>query len=96
MRNDKYGMPPPTNRQEFEQNIFLSIEAALFRINNQIEDPGFMYSILPKLAELKPLPNGRINFNQVDESLRLDANSRRWMELMPPPELIKKDDKENK
>lgn len=87
-------MPPPTNRQEFEHNIFLSIEAALFRINNKINDPGFMYSVLPKLAELKPLPNGRINFNQVDESLRLDANSRRWMELVPPAELIKKDDNE--
>lgn len=88
-------MPPPTNRQEFEHNIFLSIEAALFRIKNNIDDPGFMYSILPKLAELKPLPNGRINFNQVDESLRLDANSRHWMELMPPPELKEEDEKEN-
>lgn len=88
-------MPPPTNRKEFEHNIFLSIEAALFRINNNIKDPGFMHSVLPKLAELKPLPNGRINFNQVDESLRLDANSRHWMELMPAPEIIKKDDKED-
>ena len=95
MRKSKYGMPPPSNRHEFEHNIFLSIEAALLRINNNIEAPGFMYSILPKLAELKPLPNGRINFNQVDESLRLDANSRHWMELMPQPELKIENDKEN-
>ena len=95
MKNSKYGMPPPSNRIEFEHNIFLSVEAAIFKIKNNQNDPGFFYEIWPKLEGLTKLPNGRLNFNQVDESLRLDANMRHWMELMPPPE-IKRADDENK
>jgi hypothetical protein len=50
---------------------------------------------LTQLKDIEFLPNGRINFNSVDESLRLQANMQHWMKLMPPPEIIKKDNKEN-
>jgi len=89
-------MPPPRNRGEFEHNLALSIESALFKLKNKKLDPGFVHMTLPHLKDLKFLPNGRIDFNSVDENLRLQANMQHWMELMPPSELIKKDDKENK
>jgi len=96
MKKNRYGMPPPSTRDEFEHNIYLSIEAAIFKIKNNQSDPGFYYEILPKLQKLTKLPNGRLNLNEVDESLRLDANMRHWMELMPPPEIINNNDIENK
>ena len=95
MRKSKYGMPPPSNRSEFEHNIGLSFEDALKKLGSNQLDPFFVQRTLPQLKKIEFLPNGRINFNSVDESLRLQANMQHWMELMPPPEIIKKDDKEN-
>ncbi len=89
-------MPPPSNRTEFEHNLALTIESALLKIKNEQLDPGFVHMTLPLLQELKLLPNGRIDFNSVDENLRLQANMQHWMELMPPNELIQKDNIENK
>lgn len=89
-------MPPPSTRAEFEHNIGLSFEDALKKLSSKQLDPFFVQRTLPQINDIEFLPNGRINFNSVDESLRLHANMQHWMELMPPPELIKKDDKANK
>ncbi|RUT72861.1 hypothetical protein [Ancylomarina longa] len=94
MKNNKYGMPPPSSRAEFEHNISLSFEDALRKLSSKQLDPFFVQRTLPQLKSIEFFPNGRINFNSVDESLRLQANMQHWMELMPPPELIKKEDSE--
>jgi hypothetical protein len=91
----KYGMPPPNTRADFEHNIDLSFEDALRKLDSKQLDPFFVQSTLPQLKNIEFLPNGRINLNSIDESLRLQANMQHWIELMPPPEIIKKDDKEN-
>lgn len=91
----KYGMPPPNTRADFEHNIGLIFEDALRKLESKQLDPFFVQRTLPQLKDIEFLPNGRINLNSVDESLRLQANMQHWMELMPPPEIIKKDDKEN-
>lgn len=88
-------MPPPSTRAEFEHNIGLSYEDAFRKIENKQLDPFFVQRTLQQLKDIEFLPNGRINLNSVDESLRLQANMQNWMELMPPPELIKKNDSEN-
>lgn len=88
-------MPPPSTRAEFEHNIALSFENALKKLGSNQLDPFFVQRTLPQLKDIKFLPNGRINFNSVDESLRLQANMQHWMELMPPPERIKVDDTDN-
>ena len=95
MKKNRYGMPPPKTRNEFEHNISLIIEEALRKLNSKQLDPFFVQRTLPQLKDIEFLSNGRINFNSVDESLRLQANMQHWMELIPPPEIIKKDDKEN-
>ena len=87
-------MPPPSTRAEFEHNIGLSYEAALSKLENKQLDPFFVQRTLPQLKDIEFLPNGRINLNSVDESLRLQANMQHWMELMPPTKLMK-DDKGN-
>lgn len=88
-------MPPPNTRADFEHNIGLSFEDALRKLDSKQLDPFFVQRTLPQLKNIEFLPNGRINLNSIDESLRLQANMQHWMELMPPPEIIKKDDKEN-
>lgn len=92
MKKSKYGVPPPSSRADFEHNIGLSYEDALRKLENNQRDPFFVQRTLPQLKDIELLPNGRINLNSVDESLRLHANMLHWMELMPPPEIIKKDD----
>ena len=89
-------MPPPSTRAEFEHNIGLSYVDALRKLENNQLDPFFVQRTLPQLKDIEVLPNGRINLNSVDESLRLQANMQHWMELMPPPYLTKKESKENK
>lgn len=86
MKNNKYGMPPPSTRSEFEHNIFMSVEIALHKIKNEQFDPYFVSRTIPQLQKLIYTPNGRIEFNSVDEQLRLNSNMMHWMELMPPPE----------
>lgn len=81
-------MPPPSNRSEFEHNIYMTIESALRKIENKHFDPGFVHWTLPRLQRLKYTPNNRIDFNSVDEQLRLESN---MMQLLPPP-IIKQED----
>jgi len=94
MKKNKYGMPPPRTRGEFEYNISLIFEDASRKIDSKQFDPFFVQRTLPQLNDIKFLPNGRINFNSVDESIRLQANMQNWMQFMPPPALVKKEDEE--
>lgn len=81
MKNNKYGMPAPANRAEFEHNISLAIERANEKIKNNQLDPFFMSRTIPNLQKLHFLPNDRINLLSVDESLRLESNMLHWMEI---------------
>jgi hypothetical protein len=81
MNKIKRGMPTPSTRKEFEHNIYLTIENALRKLNNKQHDPFFIRRTLPQLKNIKYLPNGRINFNSIDESLRLQANTQYWIEI---------------
>lgn len=82
MKKNKYGWPPPTNRNEFEHNMYLVIED----VNNKVRSGNtelidsvaiFTYS---HLKELRWLPNGRINLNTINEQLRLQGNMAKWQE----------------
>lgn len=91
MKKSKYGMPPPSNRAEFEHNIGMTIEMAYRKIEKNQLDPFFVQRTIPRLEQLKSTPNGRIDFDSVDEQLRLESNMLHWMEISPPPEVIKEE-----
>lgn len=80
-------MITPDNRSEFENNLFLVIEDAKEKIEENNEDVlgSFAYFTLPHLKKVKTLPNGRVNLLTVDENLRLQANMQKNLEFMPPP-----------
>lgn len=92
MKNSKYGMPPPSTRMEFEHNVFLTIEMAHRKIEQNQLDPFFVHKTIPRLRELKYSPNKRLDLNTVDEQLRLESNMLHWSELLPPPDVIMDDD----
>jgi len=91
MKKNKYGMPPPSNRSEFEHNVYLTIEIALQRFENNITPEGLEIRTLQRLANLKTTPNRRLDLNTVDEQLRLESNMMHWMELMPDPRMERED-----
>lgn len=66
----------PISRSEFEHNIALVIEDAkkMSEAKKREFDPS-LGIIVNELKALRTLPNGRINFHTVDESLRLHANT---------------------
>jgi len=78
-KNNIGGMPGPATREEFEHNVFLTVEEVTSKIEKGIKDVGLFHSIVPKLRKVKLLPNQRINLNTVDEGLRLHSNMNNWM-----------------
>ena len=73
----------PESRSEFEHNINQLLEEAV-HINNSSEgaQQSFYIFTYPRLKEVRKLPNGRLDLNTVDESLRLNANTRNHMMRM--------------
>ncbi len=86
MNNKKYGMPPPMNRTEMEHNLNLVIEDFNNKINSGKEDliQNVMWATYPHLKEVKKTPNFRINLLTVNESIRLQANMKKWMANIYP------------
>lgn len=83
MEKIKYGMHPPKTRREFEHNLFLLAEDT-----NRIVESGnndlfrnFLWATYPHIKDIKNHANGRINFLTIDESARLQANMKKWMEM---------------
>ena len=91
MKKNKYGMPPPSTRMEFEHNVFLSIEMAHRKIERNQFDPFFVHRTLPRLQALKYTPNKRMELNTVDEQLRLESNMLHWNDFLPPPEIVEEE-----
>ena len=80
-------MDTPDSREEFEHNINLLREQAE-HISQATESAigSFMAFTYPKLKKVRMLPNGRINFHTIDESLRLNANTQNFMRSLSPME----------
>ncbi|WP_433863825.1 hypothetical protein [Sphingobacterium thalpophilum] len=78
-------MKTPESRQEFEHNLNLLVEEGLSmdRAPDEILK-SFLIFTFPSLKKVKYLPNGRINFNTVDEDLRLNANSKNHLRNIAP------------
>lgn len=72
-------------RQEFEHNVFLTLEEVRYKIENKHSDPGPYHAIVPSLQKVRFLANNRINLNTIKEKLRLHSNSRKWMESIYIP-----------
>lgn len=70
----------PQSRKEFEHNIYQLLEEAE-HINSASEGAqrSFYIFTYPRLKEVGKLPNGRLDLNTVDESLRLNANTKNYM-----------------
>jgi len=60
------------NRRDFEYNINMLTEQSRMGKIHMVET---MKDILPSLLDMKKTPNGRVNFNTVDQNARLMANS---------------------
>lgn len=76
-------MKTPKNRKEFEKHLYIlaeSIEKRTFHMST-----GFRS--VKGLMNVKKMPNKRINFKTVDESVRLLANTISNMEQMKKNEL---------
>lgn len=84
-------MKGPKDRAEFEHNINLLIEKGrIIATSSDASAIGsFMAFTYHELKKARKLPNGRINFNTVDESLRLNANTENFMNGLPPVKIKK-------
>jgi hypothetical protein len=78
-------MDAPESRSEFEHNINLLFEEAEnFADFSEGQQQSFLIFTYPRLREVGHLPNGRLDINTVDESLRLNANTKNYMQRLGP------------
>ena len=78
-------MDDPESRGEFEHNINLLIEEAKhITTASEGQRQSFFIFTYPRLMKVRKLPNGRLDLNTVDESLRLDANTKNYMSSLGP------------
>ena len=88
-RKNKYGMPPPTSRREFEHNVNIVIEDVHRALESGDEAliANKAWATLPHLRKVTYLPNRRIDLGTVNEMLRNQANTMNWVQSMdfPPP-----------
>lgn len=89
MMKPKKGMPTPSTRKEFEQNVGVLYEDILraFESNDDELIQNKVWSTGQHLKKVKLLPNGRLHLSTIDERIRLQSNMMDWMKRMPPPEV---------
>lgn len=80
----KYGMPPPTTREEMEHNVYLLVDEMLQNIDNKGFIANRLWALGDSIEHLRHLPNGRIELPTIDERVRSLANMMDWMKYMPP------------
>lgn len=98
MRRSDVGMPPPTNRKQFEHNINLVVEDLHKAIDNNDEEgiANKYWITIPHLKKVAFLPNRRIDLSTVNEMIRSQANMMDWMQYMPlPKRMIDNEPKNN-
>ena len=92
-QKNKYGMPPPTCRAEFEHNVFLLADD----MERHMDDVSYLrnriWALGDSLERLRYLPNRRIELPAIDERVRNLSNMMDWMKYMPPMEIKKKKEK---
>ena len=83
MNDQKYGMPPPTRRKEFENNIFLLLEDGerIIKSGSDRSFEIFVQATYKHTKRIKKRPNSRINFLTINEQARLQANMKMWMQI---------------
>lgn len=81
MEKNKYGMPPPKTRREFEHNLFLLAEDTNRIVQSGNDDllRNFLWATYPHIKNIRNHPNGRMNFLTINEQARLQANMKHWM-----------------
>jgi len=80
-------MHGPESRSEFEHNINQLIEESEhITTASESAQQSFYIFTYPRLKEVRKLPNGRLDLNTVDESLRLNANTKNHMMNLRPLE----------
>lgn len=86
-------MPPPSNRNELEHNVYLVLEDTNKKVEsgNQEAIQNVMWATAPHLEKVEILPNGRINLVTINETIRLQANMMDWTERFPLPQFKKND-----
>ena len=89
-QKNRYGMPPPSTRAEFEHNVYLTIEALVKHKDDGDYLANRMWILGDSLNKLKELPNGRIVLSSIDEKLRLHSNMMDWEKYLPP--IIKREE----
>lgn len=78
-------MDAPESRDEFEHNINLLVEEAKHIADaSEGQRQSFFIFTYPRLKEVRKLPNGRLDLNTVDKSLRLNANTKNFMQNFGP------------
>lgn len=83
-KKNKYGMPHPSTRGEFEHNVYLVIEDLEDHKDDEAYLANRMWVLGGALDNLKQLPNGRIALSSIDEMLRLHSNMMDWEKYLPP------------
>lgn len=67
-----------------EGNLYLVLEDTTRKIDSGNKEliRNVAWATLPHLKLIKKLPNDRVNLSTVNESIRLQANMKRWMPLI--------------
>ncbi|KOF04170.1 hypothetical protein OB69_04105 [Roseivirga seohaensis subsp. aquiponti] len=89
MMKPETGMPTPSTRKEFEQNVGVLYEDMLKAFDSKNRDliRNKVWSTGQHLEKVKVLPNGRLHLSTIDERIRLQSNMMDWMKRMPPPDI---------
>lgn len=85
MDNHKYGMKPLKTRREYEHNFFLLAEDTNRKVesgNDQLIR-NVLLATYPHIKDIRNLPNRRLNLITTNEQSLLQANMKKWMELIP-------------
>ena len=77
-------MPPPTNRADFEHNVYLLVDDIERHIHDEAYLSNRIWALGDSLERLRYLPNRRIDLRTIDEKVRNHANMMDWMKNMPP------------
>ena len=80
----KYGMPPPTSREEMEHNVYMFVDEMVQNIDNERFVSNRLWALGDSIEHLRHLPNGRIELPTIDERVRNLSNMMGWMKYLPP------------
>lgn len=80
----KYGMPPPTTREDMEHNVYMLVDEMLQNMDDERFITNRLWAFGDSIEHLRHLPNGRIELPTIDERVRNLSNLMGWMKYLPP------------